>query len=115
MQHEVFRLLHWTSIILFLTLSSIVLWYGGRSKLLSISIGIFTVTILISGLLLAYENHLAFWGTWTWWLKQKIAIWLFLAILVPVISRRIPKLGKVAYIVMIASTVFIFKIVIFKY
>jgi hypothetical protein len=106
--------LHWVSILFFFTMSSIMLWYGGRSKILNMGIGFFTLTLLVTGLLMSQKLGLAFWGEWTWWIKTKLILWLFLAMLVPVVVKRAPKLGKLAYIIMMASGLFIFKIVLFK-
>ncbi len=77
-------------------------------------IGFFTLTLLISGLLMAHKLQLAFWGEWTWWIKIKIIIWLFLGIVVPVTVKRVPKLGKIVYFIMMFCGLFVFKIVLFK-
>lgn len=114
MQYEFLKLLHWVCILFFFTLSAIVLWYGGRSKMLNMNIGIFTLALLVTGLLLAWKINVAFWGEWNWWIKFKISIWFFLAILVPVVARRAPKLGKIAYFVMMSCALIVFKIMIYR-
>ncbi len=114
MELELYKFIHWASILFFLTFSSIVLWYGGGTRFLNICVGIFTLAILVTGLLLAWKTNIAFWGEWTWWIKTKIVIWLFLAMLVPIVARRAPKLGKIAYFVMMSCSLLVFKILIYR-
>ena len=114
MSLELLKYFHWVSILFFFTMSAIVLWYGGRSRFLNMGIGIFTLAILVSGLLMSWKVQVAFWGDWTWWIKLKLIIWFLLAMLVPVTVKRAPKLGKVAYFIMMMCGLFIFKIVLFK-
>lgn len=114
MEIEFLRFIHWASILFFFTFSSIVLWYGGGTRFLNISVGIFTLGILVTGLLLAKKVGIAFWGEWTWWIKWKIVIWLFLAMIVPVVARRAPKLGKITYFAMMFCALVIFKILIYR-
>lgn len=114
MEIEILKLFHWVSIVLFLTLASISLWYGDRSKFLSIFVGVSTLFILISGLLMCWFNELALWGDWPNWLNFKIVSWLVLGSLVPIIVRRAPRLGKITYFVMMGIVLSVFYIVLYK-
>lgn len=114
MEIEILKLFHWISIVFFLTLSSISLWYGDRSKFLKIFLGISTLLLLLSGLALCWINELAFWGKWPGWLVFKVISWILIGGLVPVIIKRTPKLGKVAYILMMVITICVFYVVLYK-
>jgi len=111
-QIPLIKLFHVSSIIVFITLSSIILWYGGRSKSLNITIGVSTLVILLTGAALMSAHGWSLWTTWPLWVKVKILIWLLLGMMIPIISRRFPKLGKIGYVLMIGLVIFAYKMVL---
>lgn len=101
--YEVYKWLHLLCIMLFIGLSSVMLWYGGKIKVFSILTGIASVLILVTGLGLMANLGIKHAEPWPLWIKIKLGVWLFLTILVPVVHKRLPKIGKMMFWLMYLS------------
>lgn len=93
--YEVYKWVHLICIMLFIGLSSVMLWYGGKIKLFSILTGIASVLILVTGLGLMANLGIKHAEPWPLWIKVKLGVWMFLTILVPMVHKRLPKMGKI--------------------
>jgi len=114
LSYETYKVSHLFFVVLFLCLSSVLLWYGGRIKSFSIISGIATLLILVTGMGLLANLGIKHSEPWPLWIKLKMGLWIFLAALVPIVSKRAPKLGKVAFFIMMMSFLFIAYIVVHK-
>ena len=95
--YEFYKIAHLLCLMLFFTTSSILLWYGGRVRSLSIIGGISSILILVTGMGLMARLNIGHTEPWPLWIKLKMGVWLVLTIGAPVISKRAPKLGKLFY------------------
>jgi hypothetical protein len=95
--YEVYKIAHLLCLFIFFTTSSILLWYGGRVRTLSILGGISSFLILVTGMGLMARLNIGHTEAWPLWIKVKMGIWIGLTIGAPVVSKRFPKLGKLFY------------------
>lgn len=114
LSYETYKITHLFFIMLFISLAAVSLWYGGRNKMLSMVIGIATLLILVSGMGLVATLGFKHGEPWPLWIKIKMALWLLVAVLVPLIQKKFPKLGKITYIFTMGVFLIIFYTVVHK-
>lgn len=112
--YEVYKIAHLFCIMLYFTASAILLWYGGRVRSLSIVGGVASLLILVSGMGLMARLGIGHTESWPLWIKVKMSIWLVLTVGAPVVSKRVPKLGKIFYFLSMLLFFIVLYAVIYK-
>ena len=112
--YEVYKIAHLLCLFIFFTTSSILLWYGGRVRTLSILGGIASILILVTGMGLMARLNIGHTEAWPYWIKIKMAAWLILTIGAPVVTKRFPKLGKLFYFLAMGIFFVVLYAVIYK-
>lgn len=87
MSHEVYRIMHIVSIVIFFSLFAVAAYSGENSKRNKILTGIMLFLILVGGMGL---KKFAAPGYWPLWINIKMGIWLMVGIAGHVIIKRCP-------------------------
>lgn len=89
-----FQFFHHTAIIVF-TFFLVMSISKRGSALYKVLYGISSLVLLVSGLSLLSSENISLAPPYPLWIWGKLAAWLFLAIMIPVLSKRAPRvLGK---------------------
>jgi len=87
MSYEFYKILHYLSIMVLVLCMGLAFWSDRKSKLASISSGVSSLLLLTAGMVLLARLYPGV--AWPLWAKAKIGIWLAIAILLPVLSKRL--------------------------
>ncbi len=89
MSYEFYKILHFSSLFI-LSLAAGAQFYAPKElKWPKIIVGISSLSVLVAGMgLIAKGLGISHGETWPLWLKSKVAIWLLIAIGIPMMSKR---------------------------
>mgnify|MGYP006908288406 CR=1 FL=1 len=114
MSYEFYKILHLTMIMLFFTGFAIAFYGGEYSKKFKIIGGISTLLILVSGMGLMARLGIGHTAAWPIWIKLKVLFWATLGLTGPILIKRFPQKGKMAYWGFIAIFILIVYLVNYK-
>ena len=97
MSYEFYKVLHLVAIFFFLSTAGAQLLGKGEGKLPKILGGISSFIIFVGGMGLLARIGVSHGEGWHSWVMGKVAIWLFLVIMVPVVAKRFSAIAKFAY------------------
>ena len=103
MSYHFYKMAHVISIFFFLTLISISFYSPRPSRIRNILTGIATLFVFAGGMGLMARIGIQHGKMWPTWILGKVGVWLFIAIMGPVIAKRIPELKTVGYITMMLA------------
>ena len=103
MSYEVYKLIHLVSIFVFFgALGASVV--GGRYGLHEkITTGVTSFLIFLGGMGLMARIGVGHGASWPIWLKVKFVIWLALAVLAPILAKRIGRSVLVFYVMVVLA------------
>lgn len=111
MPYSNYLFLHLVSLSVFLISLTSILILEKKSKIANISFGASSLFVLIAGFgLLAKTGY----STTSFWVLVKLAIWLLLSILTPVINKRLPEKKPLFLKISIALIIIAIYFVVFK-
>ena len=93
MPYELYKVLHFAAIFVFLSSASVLLLAGKPGKMWKMITGIASLVILIAGMGMLHKGHLGF----PLWAQMKLVIWLVITALGHVVAKRFPRQGAAAY------------------
>ena len=91
MSYEVYKVVHIGMLFMFFAGMGSIFLGGSNSKLVKIMTGISSFMILVGGMGLLARLGVSHGGSWPKWLVAKVSIWLLLAVLVPVLGKKVGK------------------------
>ncbi len=112
--YELYKVVHLMAIILFVATFAASLYGGDKGKLTKILGGISTFFILVGGMGLMARIGVPHNGPYPGWLMIKAACWLLVAILAPMLAKRVRNLKFVALLFISAILGFAVYTAIFK-
>ena len=94
MSYQFYLLLHVISIVGWTSLATLMLLHPNPAKQTKIGYGIFSLTLFVAGFGLLAKTGIS---ASTPWVTAKLAIWVLLAAIVPIISKRMPEKRVLAF------------------
>lgn len=111
MSYEIYHLLHLSMVILFSMMCGVLFFSSEKSKIAQIVSGISNFLILVAGMGLLARLGFSHGEPFPKWILVKIFIWLALAIIVPVGSKRLKqhatKLLSATYLLIFVAIVLV--------
>lgn len=98
MSYEVYKVMHIVTLFLFFAGMGSIFLGGANSRVVKIMTGVSSLLILVGGMGLIARIGIKHGEAWPKWLLAKVAIWLLLAVLVPVLGKRIGKCSPLFFI-----------------
>ena len=108
MEYEVYKFIHIVSIIVFFGVMGASVLAGKYQKHEKIVVGLSSFFILFGGMGLVARIGIDHGSLWPTWLLVKVFMWLLLAILVPLIAKRLPASLKSFYLMIILASVAVY-------
>lgn len=97
LSYEFYKIMHIIAIFFFLSTAGAQLLGNSEGKLPKILGGISSLIILVGGMGLLARIGVSHGEGWPSWVIAKVAIWLILVIMVPVVAKRFSAMAKFAY------------------
>ena len=95
--YDFFKIVHISSIILFLSAVGIGIYAKNVSKINKVVVGLLSLVILLSGLYLAKTLELLSKDFFPSWLKFKVFIWLTLSGIAPIFMKRKKRFAMISF------------------
>lgn len=113
MNYHDLKVIHLISVILFILLMTMTLLKPDK-KLHKILSGILSIFILVSGISILKRFGISASGPYPTWVIVKMAIWIVLTVLTPIVVKRMPSKAKYLFwpwtaFICIAATMAIYK------
>ncbi len=96
--YQVYKLVHLASIFMFLSTMGASFFLNEKGKLIKILSGISSFLILVGGMGLLARLGVSHGEPFPFWVISKIGIWLGLAILAPVLAKRLKSMRHLAFL-----------------
>jgi uncharacterized membrane protein SirB2 len=100
--YELYKLIHLVAVILFVASFSASLYGNAGSKLTKILGGVSTLFILVGGMGLLARIGVPHQGPYPVWVILKVASWLAVAILAPMLAKRVKSFKSLALLIVLS-------------
>jgi uncharacterized membrane protein SirB2 len=102
MSLQVYKIIHLVSLFALFTSFSVSLFGSQKSKFFKIFAGIATILVLVSGMGLMARSGIGHGTGWPLWIKMKFVIWGIVAVIIPIMIKRLPSLSTFTYVLMMS-------------
>ncbi len=89
MPYEIYKLLHILFVLSFVLCLGSYFFANEVTKPVKIMTGVFSLLIFVAGMGLIARIGINHGEPWPWWIKTKVIIWLTIAVLTPILGKRI--------------------------
>ncbi|MEC8624273.1 MAG: SirB2 family protein [Bdellovibrionota bacterium] len=96
--YQVYKLIHLASVFMFLSTMGASFFLNEKAKLIKVLAGISSFLILVGGMGLLARLGVSHGEPFPFWVASKIGIWLGLAILAPVLAKRLKTMRHLAFV-----------------
>ena len=87
--YEVYKTLHIAMALLLLGMMGASFFTAQPNKMVKIFTGVSSLFLLVAGMGLLARLGVSHTGGWPGWVKAKLAIWVFIAVSAPIVSKKV--------------------------
>jgi uncharacterized membrane protein SirB2 len=98
--YEVYKIIHFTCLILMVGGFSISFFATNTPKYIKIISGVASLLMMVSGMGLIARIGIGHGASWPLWLKLKLTMWLVISITGPVLGKRLVEKRQMGYFIM---------------